>query len=247
MGPLVVTGGSRGIGAATVRLAARRGAPVAFSYATREAEAGALVAEVEAAGGAALALRADAADPDAAEGLFEAAEAAHGPAAGAFVNAGVTGPLARLVGLDPADLGRVIDVNVIGVLLAARGAARRMSSARGGGGGAIVLMSSRAAQLGGAGEWVHYAASKGAVDALTVGLAREMGGEDVRVNAVAPGLIETGIHAAAGVPDRPSRMAPQVPMARPGRAEEVAEAVLWLLSDAASYVTGAILPVSGGR
>jgi NAD(P)-dependent dehydrogenase (short-subunit alcohol dehydrogenase family) len=247
LGPLVVVGGSRGIGAATVRLAARRGAAVAFSYAASDAAAEALVAEVERDGGRALALRADAADPGAAAALFDAAEAAHGPARAVFVNAGITGPLGPLADLPDDALRRVIDVNVVGVLLAAREAARRLSTARGGPGGAIVLMSSRAAALGGAGEWVHYAASKGAVDALTIGLARELGPEGVRVNAVAPGLIETEIHARAGAADRVRRLMDGVPLGRAGAPEEVAETALWLLSEAASYVSGAIAPISGGR
>ncbi|MFN3615875.1 MAG: SDR family oxidoreductase [Rubrimonas sp.] len=246
-GPLIVTGGARGIGAATVRMAASRGRPVAFSYAARDDAAEALVAEVAAAGGRALAVKGDAADPSAVEALFAQADAAFGPPAAVFANAGITGPAGPLLDLAPETLDRVLAVNVAGVFHTAKAALARMSTQRGGRGGAILLMSSRAAQIGGAGEWLHYAASKGAIDTLTVGLAREAGPHGVRVNAVAPGLIETEIHAPAGGPDRLARLVGTVPMGRIGRAEEVAEAVLWLLSDAASYVTGAITPIGGGR
>ncbi|HET8969730.1 MAG TPA: SDR family oxidoreductase, partial [Candidatus Nanopelagicales bacterium] len=170
-----------------------------------------------------------------------------GPVTALVNNAGVTGGMARVQDVTAPTLRRVLAVNVVGAFLCARAAVRLMSTARGGRGGAIVNVSSRAAVLGGADEWVHYAATKGALDTLTVGLAREVAAEGIRVNGVAPGLIATELHAAAGVPDRPDRLRGSVPMQRPGRAAEVAEAVRWLLSDAASFTTGTVIDVGGGR
>lgn len=179
--------------------------------------------------------------------LFETAARELGPVRALVNNAGISGSLGRLEDVDAGEIARVLGVNVIGTMLCAREAVRRMSSKHGGHGGAIVNISSRAAQLGGAGEWLHYAASKGAVETFTVGLARELGAEGIRVNAVSPGLIETGLHAAAGAPDRLERLVGGVPQGRAGTADEVAAAVLWLLSPEASYVNGAILAVAGGR
>lgn len=244
---MIVTGGSRGIGAAVARLAAAHGYPVAVNYARDEAAALAVVAQIEAAGGRAVAIRADMASEAAIVALFERAEEALGPLYGLVNNAGVSGGLARVVDVSAAALAEVLAVNVAGPILCAREALRRLSTARGGRGGAIVNISSLAARLGGSGEWVHYAATKGALETFTVGLAREVAAEGVRVNAVAPGLIESDFHAAAGVPDRPARMAPTIPMRRAGSPEEVAAAILWLLSPAASYVTGTTIEVGGGR
>lgn len=244
---LLVTGGSRGIGAAVARQAGREGYAVAVNYLSGRDEAAAVVAEIEAGGGRALALQADTARPAEVTAMFEAVDAAFGPVTHLFNNAGITGPVRRLAELDAGELERVMATNVNGVFLVAQAAVRRMSTAAGGAGGAIVNMSSRAGQLGGAGEWLHYAASKGAVDTFTVGLAREVGGEGIRVNAVAPGLIDTEIHARAGAPERVERLLPGVPLGRVGSPEEVAETVMWLLSERASYVSGAIVPVAGAR
>jgi NAD(P)-dependent dehydrogenase (short-subunit alcohol dehydrogenase family) len=246
-GTLLVTGGSRGIGAAIVRQAAAAGYPVALTYVQDAAAAEALVAEVTARGGRAYAVRADVAVEDDILAAFSAAETALGPLGALVNNAGITGPIGRVEALDRAMLERLFAINVIGTLLCAREAVRRMSTKHGGRGGVIVNLTSVAARIGGPGELVHYAATKGAVDSITVGLAREVAAEGIRVNAVAPGLIETEIHAAAGDAGRPARLAASIPMQRTGSAEEVAQCVLWLLSPAASYVTGATIDVSGGR
>lgn len=243
---MVVTGGSQGIGAATCRLAARRGWTVCFSYSQDVAAAERVAAEIEAGGGRALPQRADAADEAGVVALFDAASAL-GPVTALVNNAGATGPVCAIDDLATTALDRVMAVNVRGAFLALREAVRRMATDRGGLGGGIVNVSSRASQLGGSGEWVHYAASKGAVDTLTIGAARELAPRGIRVNAVLPGLIDTALHGKAGLPDRVSRLAPGVPMQRPGTADEVAAVILWLLSDEAAYVTGALLPVSGGR
>ena len=244
---LLVTGGSRGIGAAVARRAAADGYDVALTYADDDAAARSVAAEVEACGRRALAIRCDVARESDVVAAFAAVDEAFGVPDAVVLNAGITGRFARVDELDVATLERVLAVNVTGAFVCAREAVRRMSTAHGGRGGAIAIVSSRAASLGSPGEYVHYAASKGAVNTLTIGLAKEVAREGVRVNAIAPGLIATEIHARAGRPERLERIAAAVPMERPGTPEEVAAAILWVVSPAASYVTGAILDVGGGR
>jgi len=247
LGTLIVTGASRGIGAAIARLASTRGFLVAVNYATAEAEARSVVDGIISSGGRACAIQADVAREEDIIRLFETAERQLGPIKALVNNAGITGGFSRVESVTAKTLEQVMAVNLTGAILCAREAVRRMSSKNGGSGGAIVNISSRAAKIGSANEWVHYAASKGAIDSFTIGLAREVATEGIRVNAVAPGLIETGLHAAHGDPGRLDRLANSIPMQRSGTAGEVAEAVLWLLSPAASYVTGTILEVGGGR
>ncbi|GGX99878.1 SDR family NAD(P)-dependent oxidoreductase [Streptomyces minutiscleroticus] len=240
----VVTGGSRGIGAATCLRLAADGHDLAVGYA-RDADAAEKVAgAVREAGARCVTVRGDTSVEADVERLFDTAAERLGPVTGLVNNAAVTGPLGRLADADTADLRRVVEVNLLGVLLCARRAARDMTAR---GEGVIVNISSGAATLGSPGEYVHYAATKAAVDALTVGLSKELGPDGVRVNAVAPGLVETDMHAAMGDPGRPARMAPGIPLRRAGRAEEIAAAVAWLLSPEASYTTGAVLRVAGGR
>jgi NAD(P)-dependent dehydrogenase (short-subunit alcohol dehydrogenase family) len=246
-GTLVVTGASRGIGAATALLAARHGYAVAVNYSSDEAGAEAAVDAILKSGGKAAAIQGDVSREADVLNLFKTAERELGAISGLVNNAGITGRISRLDAMDAADIARVLNINVLGSMLCAKEAVRRMSTKHGGKGGGIVNISSRVSQIGGAGEWLHYGASKGAIDTFTLGLAREVAGEGIRVNAVAPGLIETGIHAAAGDAARLERMAPLIPMKRVGTAEEVAEAVVWLLSPASSYITGAIVPIGGGR
>jgi NAD(P)-dependent dehydrogenase (short-subunit alcohol dehydrogenase family) len=244
---LIVTGASRGIGAAIATLAGARGFSVAVNFFTGEKEARSVVEQIISAGGRACAIQADVGREEDIVRLFSTAERELGPIKALVNNAAITGGFARVESVSSEMLARVMAVNVSGAILCAREAVRRMSTQRGGSGGGIVNISSRAAHTGAPGEWVHYAASKGAIDSFTIGLAREVAAEGIRVNAVAPGLIETGLHAANGEPDRLLRLAATMPMERPGTPLEVAEAVLWLLSRAASYITGAILEVGGGR
>ena len=246
-GAIIVTGASRGIGAAIATLAAQRGYAVAVNFATGKAEAESIVGQIVSAGGRARAIPADVSREEDVIRLFQTAERELGEIKALVNNAAITGGFARVENVSATALARVMAVNVSGAFLCAREAVRRMSTLHGGNGGAIVSISSRAARFGSAGEWVHYAASKGAIDSFTVGLAREVATEGIRVNAVAPGLVETGLHAANGAPDRLARLMPTIPMQRAGLPHEVAEAVLWLMSPAASYVTGAILEIGGGR
>ena len=246
-GTLVVTGASRGIGAAIAELAGARGYSVAVNFATGAAEARAIAEKIESGGGRARSIHADLSCEEDIVRLFETADRELGPIKALVNNAAITGGFSRVESVTAEALAQVMTVNVTGAFLCAREAVRRMSTKHGGAGGAIVNISSRAARLGSAGEWVHYAASKGAIDSFTIGLAREVATEGIRVSAVAPGLIETGLHAANGAPDRLERLAKSIPKQRSGKPHEVAEAVLWLLSPAASYATGAILEISGGR
>jgi NAD(P)-dependent dehydrogenase (short-subunit alcohol dehydrogenase family) len=246
-GTLIVTGASRGIGAAVAELAAARGWAVAVNYCTGESEARAIVNTITANAGRAHAIHADVSREQDIVRMFETAERELGPIKGLVNNAAITGGFARVEDVTAQALEKVFAVNVAGTILCAREAVRRMSTRRGGTGGAIVNISSRAAHTGSPGEWVHYAASKGAIDSFTIGLAREVATEGIRVNAVAPGLVDTGLHAANGEPGRLQRLMPSIPMQRAGLPREVAEGVLWLLSPAASYTTGAILEIGGGR
>lgn len=244
---ILVTGGSRGIGRAVCLLAARRGWSVGVNYVHDKASAEAVVAGAAREGAKALAIPGDVASESDVIAMFEKTTEALGPLDGVVVNAGVVAPAARLIDMSVERMRRIFDVNTLGAYVTAREAARRMMTSQGGKGGSIVLMSSAAARLGSPDLYVDYAGSKGAIDTLTIGLAQELGREGVRVNAIRPGLIETDIHASGGEPGRAHRLGATAPMGRPGRAEEIAEAVIWLLSNAASYTTGAILDVSGGR
>jgi NAD(P)-dependent dehydrogenase (short-subunit alcohol dehydrogenase family) len=244
---VIVTGGSRGIGAAVARLAAAQGYAVAVNFLQNQTAAQRVVEEIASSGGSAIPIKGDVAREGDIVRLFKEAEEALGPVYGLVNNAGITGGFARIEKIQTNNLVDVLVTNVAGTILCAREAVKRMSTQKGGRGGSIVNISSLAARTGGAGEWVHYAATKGAVNSFTIGLAREVVSEGIRVNAVAPGLIDTDIHASNGAPDRLQRMSPSIPLRRAGRAEEVAEGVVWLLSDAASYTTGAILEIGGGR
>jgi NAD(P)-dependent dehydrogenase (short-subunit alcohol dehydrogenase family) len=242
-----ITGGSRGIGAACALLAARRGYDVCVNYLHNAGAAAGVVAAIEQAGRAALALQGDVAVEADVLRMFAAIDARFGRLDALVNNTGILQRQMRVEQMDAARLNTVFATNITGAFLCAREAVRRMSTTHGGKGGAIVNMSSRAAVLGSPGEYVDYAASKAAVDALTIGLSKEVAGERIRVNGVRPGLIHTEIHASGGEPGRVARLAAGVPMGRGGAPEEVAESVIWLLSDAASFVTGSIVDVAGGR
>jgi NAD(P)-dependent dehydrogenase (short-subunit alcohol dehydrogenase family) len=244
---LLITGASRGIGAATARISAARGYTVVVNYHSRADAATTLVEEIASAGGRAFAVQADVGREDDVLRMFEEVDRRAGPLTALVNNTGVLERQMRFDEMDPGRWQRVLTTNVIGSFLCAREAVRRMSTRHGGLGGAIVNVSSAAARMGGANEYVDYAASKGAVDTMTIGLAREVATEGVRVNAVRPGPVYTDIHASGGEPGRIERIKPAIPMQRGGQPEEVAHAILWLLSDEASYVTGTILDVSGGR
>jgi NAD(P)-dependent dehydrogenase (short-subunit alcohol dehydrogenase family) len=244
---LLITGGSRGIGAATALLAAQRGYAVAVNYASNSLAADEVVRTIRAGGGTAIAVQADVGDEAQVLAMFEKVDAKLGRLTALVNNAGVVDVQARVEQMSVARLERMFRINVIGSFICAREAVRRMSTRHGGSGGAIVNISSGAARLGSPDQFVDYAASKGAIDTFTIGLAKEVAAEGIRVNAVRPGLIDTEIHASGGMPDRAFELAPTVPMRRTGSAEEIAGAILWLLSAEASYTTMALLDVTGGR
>jgi NAD(P)-dependent dehydrogenase (short-subunit alcohol dehydrogenase family) len=244
---LLVTGGSRGIGAATALLAAQRGYAVAVNYTANSLAADEVVRQIRAQGGNAMAVQADVGDEAQVMAMFQKIDAKLGRLTALVNNAGVVDVAARVDEMSVARLKRMFDINVVGSFVCAREAVKRMSTRHGGSGGVIVNVSSAAARLGGSGQYVDYAASKGAIDTLTIGLAKEVALEGIRVNAVRPGIIETDIHASGGQPDRARQMAPLVPMQRAGNADEVARAIVWLLSDESSYTTGTLLDVAGGR
>ena len=244
---LIVTGASRGIGAETAKLAASRGWTVCVNYRSNRIAADAVVSAIARAGGRAIAVQADVAIEDDAVRLFETADRAIGSVGALVNNAGILETQSRVEHVDAARIARIFATNVTGAFVCAREAVKRMSTMRGGHGGAIVNVSSRAAILGSPGEYVDYAASKAAVDTLTVGLAKEVAAEGIRVNGVRAGIIYTDIHASGGEPGRPDRLGPTLPMRRSGTAIEVARAIVWLLSDEASYTTGSFIDVSGGR
>lgn len=244
---MLVTGGSRGIGAATAILAGTRGYAVGVNFVSNAAAAADVVASIVRAGGRAVALAGDVSIEADVVRLFEEADRQLGPLTALVNNAGILATQQRVEAMDAARLGRIFGANVTGSFICAREAIKRMSTRHGGSGGAIVNVSSAAARLGAPGEYVDYAASKGAIDTFTTGLAREVAAEGIRVNAVRPGIIYTDIHASGGVPDRVERLKNNVPMRRGGQASEVAATILWLLSDEASYVTGSIVDVTGGR
>ena len=248
MNPIVlITGGSRGIGAATALLAAQKGYAVAVNYTTNSLAADEIVRQIRASGGTAITVKADVGVEAQVMAMFDKVDAKLGRLSALVNNAGVVDVAARVDEMSVARLRRMFDINVLGSFVCAREAVKRMSTRHGGAGGSIVNVSSVAARLGGPGQYVDYAASKGAIDTFTVGLAKEVALEGIRVNAVRPGIIDTDIHASGGQPDRANQMAPQVPVQRPGTALEVAQAIVWLMSDDASYTTGSMVDVAGGR
>ena len=245
---ILITGASRGIGRAASIASAARGWSVGVNFAQDEHAATEVVKAIASAGGRAISLKGDVSNEDNVSAMFESLAATFGPVTDVVVNAGIVAPTAKLADMSVERMRRIFQVNTLGACITAREAARRLSTGRGGGGGSIVFVSSAAARLGSANLYVDYAASKGAIDTLTRGLSIELAPDGVRVNAIRPGLIETDIHASGGEPNRARTLGATVPMGRPGRPEEVAEAIVWLLDDsAASYVTGAIIDVSGGR
>ena len=244
---MLITGGSRGIGAATALAAAQASYAVAVNYHSNSLAADEVVRSIRESGGQAIALQADVSREDEVMAMFARIDAKWGPLAALVNNAGVVDVSSRVDGMSVARLSRMLNTHVLGSFVCAREAVLRMSTRHGGSGGAIVNLSSAASKLGSPGQYVDYAACKGAIDTFTIGLAKEVAAEGIRVNAVRPGIIDTDIHASGGEPDRAQRLAPQVPMQRPGSAQEVANAILWLLSSEASYCTGALLDVGGGR
>jgi len=244
---LLITGGSRGIGAATALLAARRGYAVAVNYASQSLAADEVVRAIRAEGGTAIAVQADVGDEAQVMAMYEKVDAELGRLTALVNNAGVVDVQSRVDQMSVARLERMLRINIIGSFVCAREAVQRMSTRHGGAGGVIVNLSSAAARLGGPGQYVDYAASKGAIDTFTIGLAKEVADEGIRVNAVRPGLIDTDIHASGGQPGRAAELAPAVPMKRVGSAQEVAEAIVWLLSPESSYTTATVLDVTGGR
>lgn len=244
---VLITGGSRGIGAATALQAARAGYAVAVNYTTNSLAADEVVRQIRQGGGTAITVQADVAEESQVLAMFKEVDAKLGRLTALVNNAGVVDQTARVDGMSVARLKRMFDINVIGTMVCAREAVKRMSTRYGGAGGAIVNVSSVAARLGAPGQYVDYAAAKGAVDVFTIGLAKEVAAEGIRVNAVRPGIIDTDIHASGGLPDRARDLAPQVPMQRAGSADEVAQGIVWLLGNGASYTTGALLDIGGGR
>ena len=246
-GVALITGSGRGIGAATAKLAAERGFTICINYVGRADRANTVAEEIRTYGGRAIVVQADVGEEPDVLRLFDTVDRELGPITALVNNAGIIGKAGRHDTSDASTIQRVFDVNVLGTMLCTREAAKRMSTRTGGNGGSIVNVSSVAAVLGGANQWIPYAAAKGAVNTLTLGYARELAPEGIRVNAVMPGLIETEIHAEAGVADRLQKALPTVPMGRIGTAQECAEAIVWLLSGEAAYMTGAVIPLTGGR
>ena len=246
-GVALITGSGRGIGAATAKLAAKRGYAVCVNYLKNEERADEVVAEIRAGGGKAILVQADTANEDEVTRLFERVDVELGPLTALVNNAGITGRAGRLDSFDARAIRRVLEVNIVGAILCSQQAVKRMSTRNGGAGGSIINVSSVAATLGGANQWIPYAAAKGAINSFTIGLAKEVAAEGIRVNAISPGLINTEIHAEAGLGDRLQKIIPMVPIGRLGTAEECAEAILWLMSGEAAYMIGDILTLSGGR